>query len=113
MNRFFVAAVAVAAISTPVFAEGMNNAIGNTVRVTSGENTWDTWFLADGSFTDSRGVAGTWTFTTELCLSVQTEEGPQSNCGPWDETLALGGTWMATGWSAEGTEIKVEIVAAP
>jgi hypothetical protein len=110
MKRIFIAALAVAAISTPVFAEGMSNAIGHTVRITMGETTWDTWIEANGSFHDSRGYAGTWTYGEQLCLTVGTDEGPQVNCGPWDETLVLGGTWRTSGWTSDGTEFLVEII---
>ena len=91
-------------------AEGLSNAVGHTVRVTAGEQSFDAWFNADGSYSDSRGIAGTWTYESQLCIHVMTETGPNENCGPWNETLAPGESWVTDGWSADGTAITVQII---
>jgi len=111
MKTLLMAAAAVAVIAAPVWAADMDNAFGNTVRVTVGEDSWDTWFQADGSFTDSRGVTGTWSIDDQLCIEVMTEEGAQSSCGPWNSDLQVGGSWMTDGWSEDGVSMTVELVA--
>ena len=111
MKRFILAVSAAALIAAPAFAAGMDNAIGNTVHVVAGENSWDTHFMADGSFTDTLGRTGTWSFDTQLCLHIMTEEGTQDACGPWNETATAGDSWNTAGWSEEGSEITVSIVA--
>ena len=95
----------------PVLAEGMDNAVGNTVRVTFGDQSFDAWFGADGSYSDSRGISGTWSHDAELCIHVQTENGPSSECGPWNPDLSVGDSWSTTGWSPDGSAITIQIVA--
>ncbi|MDG1418590.1 MAG: hypothetical protein P8J78_06700 [Maricaulis sp.] len=111
MKTFILAASAAVLFAAPTFADGLDNAMGNTVHVVAGENAWDTHFLADGTFTDTLGRSGTWTFDTQLCMNIVTAEGAQDVCGPWNESAAAGDTWNTAGWSAEGTEITVSIVA--
>lgn len=110
MKKLVLAAAAALCLATPVFADGMSNAIGHTVRVSAGDQSFDATFNADGSYSDSRGIVGSWSYDGELCITVETEEGPQSNCGPWNEDLTVGGSWSTPGWSNDGTEITVEII---
>ncbi|WP_203293055.1 hypothetical protein [Maricaulis parjimensis] len=98
------------ALSSPVWADGMDNAVGHTVRVTVGDQYFDAWFAEDGSYSDSRGIAGTWSHDGELCIHVQTEQGPSSECGPWNSDLAAGESWSTTGWSPDGSSVTVEII---
>jgi hypothetical protein len=111
MKELFLAVTASLLLSAPALAGGMDNAIGNTVRVVTPETSWDAHFMVDGSFTDTRGVAGTWTFDSQLCLQIMTENGNQNVCGPWNETAAAGDSWNTTGWSDDGSEITLSIIA--
>lgn len=110
MKKLVLAALAAAALTAPVLADGMSNAIGNTVRVSLGEQYFDATFNADGSYSDSRGIAGSWTYDGQLCITVNTEEGAVTNCGPWNEDLAVGGSWSTSGWSDDGSEVTVQII---
>lgn len=111
MKKFILAASAAVLVAAPALAGGMDNAVGNTVHVVSGENAWDTHFMADGSFTDTLGRTGTWSFDAQLCLNMMSEEGPVDVCGPWNEAAAAGDSWSTAGWSDDGTEIAISIVA--
>ena len=113
MKRIMISAALLFAVAAPALAEGdMANAVGNVVRVTAGDQTFDASFAADGSYSDTRGVAGSWALGEQLCITVQTEEGAQENCGPWNGDLQVGSTWTTPGWSSDGTDITVEIIAA-
>ena len=112
MKKLVLAAALVAGLSAPVLAGGMDNAIGNTVRVSAGSESFDAWFYDDGRYADSRGISGSWSYEGQLCIHVATEEGTQSNCGPWNEGLAPGDSWSTDGWSSDGAAITVQIIAA-
>ncbi|RKR04154.1 hypothetical protein [Maricaulis maris] len=111
MKHLIAAGLAAACLATPALAEGMSNAFGNAVRVSMGEQSFDAWFSADGRYSDSRGLTGTWTYEGQLCIQVTTEAGPDENCGPWNETLAPGESWVTDGWSADGSQLTVQIIA--
>ena len=112
MKQYFVAATAMLFGMAPAaLADGMDNAVGHTVRVTFGEEGFDAWFGDDGSYSDSRGIAGSWTHDGQLCIHVETEQGPSSECGPWNSDLSAGETWSTTGWSPDGSSITIEIIA--
>ncbi len=112
MKRYCVAGFAILFSLTPAaLADGMENTFGHTVRVMFGEEGFDAWFAEDGSYTDSRGIAGTWTLDGELCIHVQTEQGENSSCGPWNPDLSAGESWSTTGWSQDGSAITVQILA--
>lgn len=118
MKTMIVAATALLALTGAALADGdMTNAYGHVVRVTGTETGTETGFDATfaegGAYSDTRGVTGTWSLGEQLCITVQAEEGPQENCGPWNPDLAVGGTWTTDGWSDDGAMITVEIVAAP
>lgn len=110
MKHLVGAAIAVVFLAAPVVADGMSNAIGHTVRVSAGENSFDATFDADGSYSDTRGITGDWSFDGQLCITVQTEEGANTQCGPWNEGLGVGETWSTDGWSSDGTAVTVEII---
>lgn len=112
MKHFVLAGAAVLALSGPALAGGMDNAVGHTVRVTAGEDGFDAWFHADGAYSDSRGLSGSWSYDEQLCVTVSTEEGPQTSCGPWNPDLSAGESWSTTGWSEDGSAITVQIVAS-
>ncbi len=111
MKHLIVAGLAAVSLAAPALAEGMENAFGNAVRVSMGEQSFDAWFHADGSYTDSRGIAGTWTYEGQLCIHVVTENGTDENCGPWNEGLAPGESWVTDGWSSDGSQLTVQIIA--
>ncbi|WP_291843219.1 hypothetical protein [Maricaulis sp.] len=111
MKHLIAAGLAAAMLAAPALADGMSNAMGHAVRVIAGEQSFDAWFQADGTYSDSRGIAGTWTFEDQLCIQVTTQAGPDENCGPWNESLAPGESWVTDGWSADGAAITVQIVA--
>lgn len=111
MKYLIVAGLAAASLAAPALADGMGNAFGNTVRVSAGDQSFDAWFQADGSYSDTRGIAGTWTFEEQLCIQVVTENGADENCGPWNESLAPGESWVTDGWSADGTQVTVQLIA--
>lgn len=68
MKHILVAGLACTLLASPALAEGMSNAIGHAVRVTDGGQSFDAWFNADGSYSDTRGVTGTWTYQGQLCI---------------------------------------------
>ena len=111
MKRVMLAAAAALICAAPALASGLSNAFGNTVRVSAGEQSFDAYFNADGSYSDSRGISGSWQFEGELCITVQTEEGENTNCGPWNPDLAVGGQWVTDGWSSDGSQLTVELIA--
>lgn len=114
MKTLMMAAIALLTLSGAALADGgMSNAFGNVVRVTGGDSSFDATFTADGSYTDTRGVAGTWTLGEQLCIHVQTEDGAQDSCGSWNPDLTVGGSWSTDGWSDDGSVITVEIIAGP
>jgi hypothetical protein len=113
MKTMMMAASALLALSAAAWADGdMTNAIGHVVRVSTPEASFDATFADGGAYSDSRGATGSWSLGDELCITVQTEAGVQENCGPWNPDLAVGDSWTTTGWSDDGSEITVEIVAA-
>jgi hypothetical protein len=110
MKRILCAAFALTMMASPVLADGMDNALGHTVTVTTPDGSWDTTFHDDGTFDDTRGVTGTWTFDGELCITAPNGEGEQSQCGPWNESANAGDSWATHGWSSDGsTEITIAI----
>ena len=114
--KHLLAGLALAGLMTaPALADGMDNAVGNTVRVIIDEagHGFDAYFDAGGSYSDSTGRSGaTWTWADDqLCIVPPAEaEGAQPNCGPWDGTLAVGGSTTATGWSDDGSSISISIL---
>lgn len=110
MKHLLLAGLAFTLLASPALAEGMSNAIGHAVRVTDGGQSFDAWFNADGSYSDTRGVTGTWTYQGQLCIQVTTENGSSENCGPWNESLAAGESWVTNGWSDDGRSLTVQIV---
>ncbi|WP_339740852.1 hypothetical protein [uncultured Maricaulis sp.] len=113
MKTMMMAASALLALSAAAFADGdMSNAYGHIVRVTGGDASFDATFAADGSYSDTRGMTGSWSLGEQLCISAATETGVQENCGPWNPDLAVGGSWTTAGWSDDGSMITVEILAA-
>ncbi|WP_297737048.1 hypothetical protein [uncultured Maricaulis sp.] len=111
MKYLIVAGLAAASLTAPALADGMENAFGHAVRVTMGEQSFDAWFQADGSYSDSRGISGTWTYDSQLCIQVMTENGADENCGPWNEGLAPGERWVTDGWSADGSPLTIQLIA--
>ncbi|WP_420433716.1 hypothetical protein [Hyphobacterium sp.] len=107
------AAIMGLAASAPAFADGMDNAIGNTVRIIvndAGEG-FDVYFEADGSYSDSLGRNGaTWAYGDELCVTPAAESGAETACGPWNADLAAGGSWETDGWSDDGGSITITIL---
>ena len=113
MKTMMIAATALMALTGAAFADGdMTNTYGNIVRVSGIDSGFDATFAEDGSYSDSRGITGTWTLGEQLCITVYVESGPQENCGPWNSDLAVGGSWTTTGWAPDGGSITIEIVAA-
>tara|TARA_R110002095_G_scaffold46246_1_gene41462 strand:+ start:748 stop:1092 length:345 start_codon:yes stop_codon:yes gene_type:complete len=113
MKTMMIAATALMALTGAAFADGdMTNTYGNIVRVSGIDSGFEATFAEDGSYSDSRGITGTWTLGEQLCITVYVESGPQENCGPWNSDLAVGGSWTTTGWAPEGRTITIEIVAA-
>lgn len=113
MKTLMMAGSALLALSAAAWADGdMGNAVGQIVRVTGGESSFDATFAEGGAYSDTRGVAGSWSLDEQLCISIETEAGTQENCGPWNPDLAAGGSWSTAGWSDDGGMITVEILAA-
>ena len=111
MKHYLVAASTMMLVLTPAaLADGMDNAVGHTVRVSLGEEGFDAWFGEDGSYSDSRGASGSWSLDSELCIHIETEQGSVSQCGPWNSDLAVGDSWTTTGWSDDGSAITIQIV---
>lgn len=111
MKKLALAVAAAAFLSVPAFADGLSNAFGNTVRVSAGDQSFDAYFDADGSYSDNRGISGSWSYDGQLCLTVDAGEGPQTNCGPWNEDLAVGASWSTDGWSNDGSTLTVELIS--
>jgi hypothetical protein len=112
MKRLMMSAAALFALAAPALADDGSNLAGSVVRVTSGDQSFDATFAADGSYSDTNGVSGSWALGEQLCITAQTSEGAQVNCGPWNPDLAVGGSWTTPGWSDEGTTITVELISA-
>lgn len=121
MKRFLIATAIAGLMAAPALADGMDNAAGNTVRVIIDEagHGFDAFFDADGSYSDSMGRTGaTWSMNDAGELCVNPPEGAmngdgspaQSNCGPWNSDLAVGGSWQTDGWSDDGSMITVSIL---
>ena len=112
MKRLLIATALAGLMAGPALADGMDNAVGNTVRVIVNDagNGFDAYFDADGAYSDSLGRSGGgWTATgNELCINppdgAMNEDGSpaQSNCGPWNPDLAVGDSWQTDGWG-DGT----------
>jgi len=111
MKYLLLAGLACTLLASPALAEGMSNAYGHSVRVSAGEQSFDAWFQADGSYSDSRGITGTWTYQDQLCIQTMTQNGPNESCGPWNESLAAGESWVTNGWSEDGSALTVQIIA--
>lgn len=120
MKRFLIATAIAGLMAAPAFADGMDNAAGNTVRVIIDDagHGFDVFFDADGSYSDSLGRSGaSWSVADgELCINppegAMSEDGTpaQSNCGPWNSDLAVGGSWQTDGWSDDGSMITISII---
>lgn len=100
--------------SDPVIAReqptGMGNAFGHIVRVRVEETQFDALFAADGVYADSRGVAGRWCYDGQLCITVNTRQGPSTNCGPWNPDLVAGDVWQTGGWSDDDRIVRIELI---
>ncbi|WP_421790721.1 hypothetical protein [Hyphobacterium sp.] len=114
MKTYILAAAAFGlAASGAAFADGMDNAMGNTVRIIVNDagQGFDVFFETDGSYSDSLGRSGaTWAFDEQLCVTPPAESGGDTTCGPWNEDLAAGGSWETTGWSQDGSSITISIL---
>jgi hypothetical protein len=99
--------------SGAALADGMTNAVGNTVRIVvndAGEG-FDVYFDEGGAYSDSLGRTGaTWSIGEQLCITPPADVGGDANCGPWNEELAVGGSWQTNGWSQDGTMITITIL---
>ena len=114
MKRFVMTAAILGLMTSgAALADGMDNAVGNTVRIIvndAGEG-FDVYFDAGGAYSDSMGRAGaTWSFDGQLCIVPPAESGADSNCGPWNEELAVGESWETNGWSGDGSMITISIL---
>jgi len=114
MKKLILTAAALGLMTSGVaLADGMDNAVGNTVRITVNEagEGFDVFFDADGAYSDSLGRTGaTWSYDEQLCIIPPTESGDDTNCGPWDETLEVGGSMQTDAWSQNGTMITISIL---
>ena len=115
MKTILTGLMAVGLLAAPALADGMDNAVGNTVRITVNDEGqgFDAYFDADGAYSDSLGRTGaTWAWADgQLCLTPPAESGEtDANCGPWDGTLAVGGSTTSTEWSDDGSEITITIL---
>lgn len=116
MKKLILTAAAFGLISAgAAFADGMDNAVDNTVRIIvndAGEG-FDVYFDAGGVYSDSLGRTGaTWAFDEQLCISPPADSGgaAETNCGPWNEDLAVGGSWQTDAWSDDGAMITISIL---
>ena len=114
MKRFVMTAAILGLMTSgAALADGMDNAVGNTVRIIvidAGEG-FDVYFDAGGAYSDSLGRTGAlWSFDEQLCIIPPPESGGETNCGPWNEELAVGGSWQTDGWSEDGTMITISIL---
>ncbi|MEN0653641.1 MULTISPECIES: hypothetical protein [Hyphobacterium] len=108
MKRLLIATALAGLMAGPALADGMDNAVGNTVRVIIDDagNGFDAYFDADGAYSDSLGRSGaSWTVSgSELCLNppegAMNEDGTPAtaSCGPWNPDLAVGDSWQTDGW---------------
>lgn len=108
MKRLLIASAAATLLAAPVLADGLDNAVGHTVRVIINDegHGFDAYFDADGSYSDSLGRSGaSWTVSgSEMCLNppegAMNEDGSpaQPSCGPWNPDLAIGESWQTDGW---------------
>ncbi|MEE2526428.1 hypothetical protein V0U79_08620 [Hyphobacterium sp. HN65] len=98
--------------SGSAFADGLDNAVGNTVRIMIGDTGqgFDAYFDADGTFSDSLGRSGGWEYGTELCVIPPAETEAPPACGPWNEDLAPGGEWQTDAWAENGTMLTFTIL---
>ncbi|MAL11105.1 MAG: hypothetical protein CMF74_15740 [Maricaulis sp.] len=121
MKKFLIATAIAGLMAAPAFADGMDNATGNTVRVIIDEagHGFDAYFDADGSYSDSLGRTGaTWSLSDsgELCVNppegMMQEDGTpiEPDCGPWNSDLAVGDSWETDGWSDDGSTLTVSII---
>ena len=73
MKRLLIATALAGLMAGPALADGLDNAVGNTVRVIVNDagNGFDAYFDADGAYSDSLGRSGGgWTATgNELCIN--------------------------------------------
>jgi len=114
MNKLILTAAALGLVSAGAgFADGMGNAVGNTVRIIindAGEG-FDVFFDAGGAYSDSLGRSGAaWSFDEQLCITPPADSGGEENCGPWNEDLEVGGSWQTDAWSDDGTLITISIL---
>jgi len=116
MKLILTSIAAVGLLAAPAFADGMDNAVGNTVRIVvndAGEG-FDAYFDAGGAYSDSLGRSGaTWAWAdNQLCLTPPAEAGDEAeaNCGPWDGSLAVGGSMTTTEWSQDETSLTISIL---
>jgi opacity protein-like surface antigen len=114
MKKFILTAAALGLMTSgAAFADGMDNAVGNTVRIIvndAGEG-FDVYFDAGGVYSDSLGRTGaTWAFDEQLCITPPPDAGAETSCGPWNEDLDTGGSWQTDGWSDDGTMITISIL---
>ncbi|WP_421787703.1 hypothetical protein [Hyphobacterium sp.] len=107
------AAILGVAASGAAYADGMDNAVGNTVRILlndAGEG-FDVYFDANGTYSDSLGRTGaTWAYDEQLCITPPADAGAETNCGPWNEDLAVGGSWQTDAWSDDAQMITITIL---
>lgn len=114
MRKWVMTAAALGLLTTgAAFADGMDNAIGNTVRIIVNDDGegFDVFFDAGGAYSDSLGRSGaTWEFNGQLCITPPADSGGETSCGPWNESAAAGDSWETDGWSQDGTTITISIL---
>lgn len=95
----FIAALALQSAADPL--------IEHALQVDTGEIQYTTYFEADGTYTTSIGISGTWSLDGDQ-FCVERESG-EANCQPLMEGLSVGDSW--TGQNADGSEVTFTLVA--
>ena len=104
LKTFAAAALAAVSFVGLALAEGP---AGHTYAVTTADESWETTFADDGTFTDTRGLTGTWTYADgELCLTMSTAEGDAQICNTFN-ALEVGGSSTSTGWTDDGSALTI------
>ena len=110
MNKFYSAALAIAALSIASIAQAdqvILASFGNTLKVEVNETTTLYYFNEDGTFSTDGGQAGTWAIEDngDVCTYV---DGETLSCGPAEEGHAVGETWQTT--AADGTVTTLTLI---
>jgi hypothetical protein len=100
-------ALALACCAAQAQTAGPDVLYGNTLHVQKAVLALDFYYDADGTFTNSAGLHGTWTYESDqLCVTYET--GGAGACMAFEANHAIGESWSQT--DTDGDVVTLSIL---